>query len=94
MTQCVSIDVRGVPDAAFTRNGGSPLSRSTMSVGLIVLAVVCLALAVYYIIPGIYHPFTFSPATDSHKTHAALFAVLAVLCAIASRFVRAAPTRQ
>lgn len=61
---------------------------------LIGLAVVCLILAVYYFIPGIYHPFTFSPAYQRHTTHAIVFVILAVVLAIGSRFVRNAPTRQ
>lgn len=61
---------------------------------LLVLAVVCLALAVYYLIPGIYHPFTFSGTpTGQHKTHAAAFLVLGVLSGIASRFVRPSAVR-
>jgi hypothetical protein len=58
---------------------------------LIVIAIVCLALAVYYFIPGPYHPFTFSGTpTGRHTTHAVVFLALAVLSAIASRFVGAA----
>lgn len=56
---------------------------------LIVLAVICLALAVYYIIPGPYHPFTFSGTpTDSHKTHAIAFFAVAVFAFLGSRFAR------
>jgi hypothetical protein len=55
---------------------------------LLVAAVVCLALAIFYIIPGPYHPFTFSGTpTGRHLTHAVIFFVLAVLSVIASRFV-------
>ena len=62
---------------------------------LIVIAVVCLALAVYYFIPGPYHPFTFSGTpTGRHTTHAVVFLALAVLSAIASRFVGAARSVQ
>jgi hypothetical protein len=62
-----------------------------MRVLLIVVAVVCLALAVFYFIPGPYHPFTFSGTpTGRHTTHAVVFLALAVLSAIASRFVGAA----
>jgi hypothetical protein len=68
------------------------MSRTTQSVLLIVLAVVCLALAVYYLIPGIYHPLTFSDPYISHHTHALALGVLAVLSVIAARFVRSAPT--
>ena len=56
---------------------------------LIVAGIVCIALGVYYIIPGIYHPFTFSgSATDSHRTHAIAFWALGVVAIIASRFFR------
>jgi hypothetical protein len=55
---------------------------------LLVVAVVCLALAIFYIIPGPYHPFTFSGTpTGRHVTHAVVFFALAVLSALASRFV-------
>lgn len=56
---------------------------------LVVVGVICLVLAVYYIIPGPYHPFTFSGTpTDGHKTHALAFFVVAVLAFIGSRFAR------
>jgi len=62
---------------------------------LIVIAIVCLALAVYYFIPGPYHPFTFSGTpTGRHTTHAVVFLALAVLSGIASRFVGAARRSQ
>ena len=67
--------------------------KVNMSIVLIVLAVVCAALAIYYLIPGIYHPLTFSPPNESHHTHALAFGVIAVLCAIASRFARPANQR-
>jgi hypothetical protein len=55
---------------------------------LLVVAVVCLALAIFYFIPGPYHPFTFSGTpTGRHVTHAVVFFALAVLSALASRFV-------
>lgn len=56
---------------------------------LIVVGIICAVLAVYYLIPGIYHPFTFSGTpTDSHKTHAIAFFAIAVVAFIASRFMR------
>jgi len=62
---------------------------------LIVIAVICLALAVFYFIPGPYHPFTFSGTpTGRHTTHAVVFLALAALSAIASRFVDAARRSQ
>jgi len=55
------------------------MNKRTIFFGAIVLAVLFLICAVYYIIPGIYHPFTSSSAYDSHRTHAILFLVLAVV---------------
>jgi hypothetical protein len=51
--------------------------------GAIVAAVVALALGVYYLVPGIYHPFTFSGLpTNSHYTHGIAFLALCVLLAL------------
>ncbi len=59
------------------------MSKSTMFYGAIVIAVIALALSIYYIIPGVYHPFTFSGVpTDGHKTHAIAFFILFVLLVI------------
>lgn len=70
------------------------MRSSTLSTLLIVAAVVFLALAIYYIIPGPYHPFTFSGTpTDSHKTHAIAFFAVAVFAFLGSRFARSAPSR-
>src|SRR5438128_449049 len=44
--------------------------------GAIVAAVVALALAVYYIIPRIYHPLTTTPPLASHPPHAVAFLIL------------------
>jgi len=55
---------------------------------LLIVAVVCLGLAIYYFIPGPYHPFTFSGTpTGRHTTHAVVFLAVAVLAGLASRFV-------
>jgi hypothetical protein len=58
------------------------MSKSTLFYGGIVLAIVFFAFAVYYIIPGIYHPFTFSPPMESHRTHALAFLALSVVSVI------------
>lgn len=55
------------------------MNKRTIFFGAIVLAVLFLICAVYYIIPGIYHPFTSSPPYEMHRTHAILFLVLAVV---------------
>lgn len=51
--------------------------------GAIVVAVIALALSVYYFIPGPYHPLTFSGVpTDRHVTHAVAFFFLFLLLVI------------
>ena len=52
--------------------------------GAILVAVVALALAVYYIIPGIYHPLTTTPPLASHPTHAVAFFLLAIIGVVAA----------
>ena len=71
------------------------MNKRTLFYGAIAAAVVALAVAVYYLIPGIYHPLTSTPPLASHPTHAVAFGALAVIClmvALVSRR-RAAPTR-
>ncbi|HZC05246.1 MAG TPA: hypothetical protein VE338_06365 [Ktedonobacterales bacterium] len=52
-----------------------------------VLAVICVALAVYYALSGIYHPLTFSgDPYASHYKHAIVFLGLAVVALIGARF--------
>jgi hypothetical protein len=59
------------------------MNRTTLFYGAIVIAVIALALAIYYIVPGVYHPLTFSGTpTDSHKTHAIVFFILFILLVI------------
>lgn len=64
------------------------MQGNTLSLVFIVAGVVCVAIGIFYLIPGVYHPFTFSPPYESHKTHALAFFALAVLAFIGSRFVR------
>ena len=59
------------------------MSKSTLFYGAIIIAIIALVLAIYYIVPGVYHPFTFSGTpTDGHKTHAIAFFILFVLLVI------------
>jgi hypothetical protein len=58
------------------------MNKSTLFYGGIVLAIVFLAIAVYYVIPGIYHPFTLSPPLEWHPTHAVAFLALSAVCVI------------
>jgi len=51
-----------------------------------ILAAICVVLAVYYLIPGIYHPFTSSAPTQSHLKHAIVFLGLAVVSVVGARF--------
>ena len=60
------------------------MNKSTLFYGGIVLAIVFLACAIYYAIPGIYHPFTLSPPLEWHPTHAVAFLALSAVCLIAA----------
>lgn len=50
------------------------------------LATLCVALAVYYAIPGIYHPFTTDNPYASHVKHVIVFAALAIVSLVGARF--------
>ena len=63
---------------------------STLSTILVVIGILCIAIAIYYIIPGFPHLFTFSPPNESHPTHFIAFLAIGVLALIGSRFVRSA----
>lgn len=71
------------------------MSRGQQVALLFTAVGVCLVLGVYYLVPGIWHPFTFEGSpTDAHLKHALLFFGLAVLGVIASRFVaRSRPSK-
>ena len=58
--------------------------------GAIVVAVISLALGVYYAIPGVYHVLTSGshPAMDPQPTHVVLFVVDAIVCVIAALVTR------
>src|SRR5437763_16535964 len=62
--------------------------------GSILVAVVALAFAVYYIIPGIYHPLTTTPPLASHPTHAVAFFRPALHAVVAALGHRPRPTRR
>ena len=52
-----------------------------------VIAAVCVVIAIYYAIPGVYHVLTFSgKPTDPAIKHVILFAVLAVVALVGARF--------
>ena len=61
------------------------MSRAYLIGGLV--AFVCLAIGVYYLIPGINHVLAFSgSATDPHIKHALAFFALAVIALVGARF--------
>jgi hypothetical protein len=61
---------------------------SGLSTALVIVGVLCILIAIYYIIPGFPHLFTFSPPNESHPTHALAFFAVGVLALIGSRFAR------
>jgi hypothetical protein len=67
---------------------------NTLSLVIVLVGLVCLALGVFYLVPGPSHPFVFhgSP-TDRHTTHALAFLALGVVVLIGSRFVRSSSDR-
>lgn len=69
------------------------MRSSTLATLLIVVAVIFVGLAIYYLIPGIYHPLTFSASKNSHKTHAIAFFAIAFFSFLGSRFVRSSAQR-
>lgn len=61
---------------------------SGLSTALVIIGALCILIAIYYIIPGFPHLFTFSPPNESHPTHALAFFAVGVLALIGSRFAR------
>ncbi len=58
--------------------------------GAIVVAVISLALGIYYAIPGVYHVLTSGshPAMDPQPSHVVLFIGIAVVCIVAALVTR------
>ena len=55
----------------------------------IVVALIALVLCVFYLIPGVYHPLTFSgKPTDAHRTHAIAFGALTALAIVGALVTR------
>jgi hypothetical protein len=50
------------------------------------IAVICVAIAVFYLVPGPTHPFVSDDPTGSHVKHALLFFGLAALGLVWARF--------
>ena len=70
------------------------MNKPVLFYSAIVVMVVALALAVYYIIPGIYHPLTTTPPLASHPTHAIAFFFLAVISVVAALVTRPKSARR
>ncbi|HEX9036333.1 MAG TPA: hypothetical protein VF808_05020 [Ktedonobacterales bacterium] len=58
------------------------------------IAVVCVVVGVYYLIPGIYHPFTSSDPNGLHLKHAIVFFGLAIVSLVGARFAANAQKAQ
>ena len=58
--------------------------------GAIAIAIISLALGIYYAIPGVHHVATFGthPANEIQPAHIALFMAIAVICIIAALVTR------
>jgi hypothetical protein len=52
-----------------------------------VAALVCVAIAIYYLTPGVYHVLAFDDYYGRHIKHALVFFGLAIVSLIAARFV-------
>ncbi len=63
-------------------------NKSAIFAGAIIIAIICIALAVFYAIPGINHPLVSENATSAHWKHVALFAALTILCIIGALVTR------
>lgn len=66
---------------------GSP-KNPLVFYGAIVVAIIALALAIYYVIPGYDHLLVTHDSASMHPTHAAAFGGIAVICIIAALVTR------
>lgn len=63
----------------------STVKNPALFYGAIVVAIIAVALAVYYLIPGVYHVLTFSgDPTSAHYKHAAACGAVAIICILAA----------
>lgn len=72
------------------------MNRKTFFWGALIVALLSLALAIYYALPGVYHVLVSGshPPLDPQPTHIVLFVVLAVLSAIVALVNRPGASRQ
>ncbi len=59
------------------------MSKTTIFYAGIAVAIIALLIAVYYVIPGVYHVLA-NPPTVAHYKHAAAFAAVAIVAALAA----------
>jgi len=64
------------------------LKNPAVFYGAIIVAVISLALAIYYVVPGINHVLVSGNPTAMHLKHVALFGVIAVLGVVAALVTR------
>ena len=65
------------------------MSQATRATLILAGGVIAVLLAIYYVIPGIYHPFTFhGTPTGQHWTHFIALLAVGLVAIIGSRFVR------
>lgn len=56
--------------------------------GAIVVAIIALVLCVFYMVPGVTHPFVSSDPTGAHYKHAIAFGAVAVIAIIGALVTR------
>ena len=59
------------------------MNKTTIFYAGIAVAVIALLIAVYYVVPGVYHVLASNPL-QAHYKHAAAFAAVAVVAALAA----------
>ncbi len=66
------------------------MNKQVLFIGAIIVAVISLALAIYYAVPGIHHVATFGshPANEMQPSHIVLFAAITVICVVAALITR------
>lgn len=64
------------------------MSKTTIFYSAIIVAIIAIALSVYYIMPGYNHLLVTHDAAAAHPTHALLFGVIAVVCIVGALIYR------
>jgi hypothetical protein len=74
-----------IPHAHGVKKGRSPVKPSTAYLIGGIIALVCVALGIYYLIPGINHVLA-DPPQAQHIKHTLVFFALAIVALIGARF--------